>query len=263
MTECDTGITADLIRDLLRDQHPDLAKLPIREVDGGWGNQMWRLGEELAVRIQRMSTDPGRLLKEERWLPALAPNLPLPIPVPIRHGRPSRRSSRSWTVVTWVPGAPLDHSPITRGEHAAHALATFLQALHVAAPADGPVDSGGHGAHPKDSRDGFEHFLGSLDPSTIGADAARVRAIWDDAAAAPTWQGPPVWVHGDLHPANVVTADGTLAGVIDFEELFIGDPAAEWRLPGSCSRTGEPPASSPPTRRSTTPRCAVRAGTPC
>ena len=77
MTGIEAGTTADLLRELLRDQHPDLADRPLREVEGGWGNQMWRLGDELAVRIQRMDTDPDHQLKERRWLPLLSPRLPL------------------------------------------------------------------------------------------------------------------------------------------------------------------------------------------
>ncbi|MBF0688560.1 MAG: phosphotransferase [Cellulomonas sp.] len=226
-------ITADLVRDLLRDQHPDLADLPLREVDGGWGNQMWRLGSELAVRIQRMDTKPDHQLKERRWLPVLAPRLPLPVPVPVRDGAASARFGKLWTVMTWVPGQPLDHGSITRGEHAADTLATFLRALHVEAPADAPVATD-RGGHPKDCTGGFEHFLGSVDTEALGCDAADVRAVWDDAVAAPAWEGPPVWVHGDLHPANVVVTDGTLAGVVDFGDLFAGDPAwdlaAAWLL---------------------------------
>jgi aminoglycoside phosphotransferase (APT) family kinase protein len=222
-----TGITAELVRDLLRDQHPDLAGLPLREVEGGWGNQMWRLGDELAVRIQRMDTHPGPQLAERRWLPLLAPRLPLPVPVPVRCGAPSARSPRMWTVMTWVPGVPLDRGSITRGEHAADTLAAFLAALHVAGPADGPVDATGRGAHPRDSEDGFERLLSAVDAGAIGAPAADLRVVWEDAVAAPPWSGPPVWVHGDLHPANVVVADGTLAGVVDFGDLFVGDPAVD------------------------------------
>ena len=220
-------ITEDLVRSLLRDQHPDLAELPLRHVEGGWGNQMWRLGDDLAVRLQHMATSPGEQLKERRWLPLLAPRLPLPVPVPVRSGSPSERFPRTWTVMTWVPGLPADQGTISRGQHAAENLAAFLRALHVAAPADGPADTAGHGSHPKDSAAGFTHFLGSLDASAIGSDAEQVRAVWADAAAAPAWQGRPVWVHGDLHPANVVLTDGTLSGVVDFGELFIGDPAAD------------------------------------
>ncbi|WP_432487228.1 phosphotransferase [Kineococcus sp. SYSU DK018] len=228
MTEIEdgTGTTADLVRDLLREQHPDLAELPLREVEGGWGNQVWRLGDALAVRLQRMDTDPVHQFKERRWLPLLAPRLPLPIPVPVRSGAPSERFGKLWTIMTWVPGEPLDHGELTCGEHAADTLAAFLRALHVPAPADAPADTG-RGAHPKDCTDGFDHFLGSLDADAIGTEAADVRAVWDDAVAAPAWKEPPVWVHGDLHPANVVVAGGTLAGVVDFGDLFAGDPALD------------------------------------
>ncbi|WP_340698981.1 aminoglycoside phosphotransferase family protein [Cellulosimicrobium funkei] len=223
MSAPETPITADLVRAALTEQHPDLAGLPLREVAGGWGNQMWRLGDDLAVRVQRMDPTPELQLKERRWLPVLAPRLPLPVPTPVRHGEPSAHLPRHWTVMTWVPGEPLDHATITRGEHAADALAGFLRALHVAAPADAP-SSTDRGAHPRDVTDGFEGFLRAVAP----ADSAAVRCVWADAVAAPAWEGPPVWVHGDLHPANVVVANGTLAGVVDFGDLFAGDPA--WDL---------------------------------
>ena len=232
-------VSEDLVRDLLREQHPDLADLPIREVAGGWGNQMWRLGDDLAVRMQRMDSSPDPQLKERRWLPVLSARLPLPIPIPVRSGTPSERCPKMWTVMTWVEGTPLDHGTIVRGDHAAEVLAAFLRALHVEAPADAPGASD-FGAHPKDSRGGFEHFLGAVNLDGIAE--GDVRAVWDDAVATPEWPGPRVWVHGDLHPANVVVADGTLAGVVDFGALFAGDPAwdlgAAWLLlpEGSASR---------------------------
>ncbi|MGW7543750.1 aminoglycoside phosphotransferase family protein [Streptomyces sp. NPDC054770] len=227
MTDSGIEITADLVRDLLREQHPDLAELAIREVAGGWGNQMWRLGDELAVRMQRMHPTPELQLNERRWLPVLAPRLPLPVPTPVRSGEPSERFPKHWTVMTWVPGEPLDHSSISRGDHAADTLAGFLRALHVEAPADAPAGSD-RGGHPKEHSDGFENFLQAIAPGGFAADVAAVRAVWDDAVAAPEYEGRPVWVHGDLHPANVVVADGTLAGVIDFDAMFAGDPA--WDL---------------------------------
>ncbi|MFJ5927058.1 aminoglycoside phosphotransferase family protein [Kitasatospora sp. NPDC092948] len=230
MSDSETAIGEEMVRDLLREQHPDLAGLPIRAVAGGWGNQMWRLGTELAVRMQRMDTGPELQLKERRWLPALAARLPLPIPVPVRDGTPSERFPRIWTVMSWVEGTPLDHGSITRGDHAAETLAGFLRALHVEAPADAPPASD-FGAHPRDCTGGFEHFFRSAAPADL---AGEIREVWGEAVAAPAWQGPPVWVHGDLHPANVVVADGTLAGVVDFGALFAGDPAwdlsAAWLL---------------------------------
>ena len=226
-------VSEDLVRDLLREQHPDLADLPLHEVEGGWGNQMWRLGDHLAVRMQRMDPSPDLLLKERRWLPLLASRLPLPIPTPVRSGAPSDRFPKMWTVMTWVEGTPLDHGTIARGDHAADTLAAFLTALHVEAPADAPGASD-FGTHPKDSRGGFEHFLGAVDLGNFGFAADDIRAVWDDAAATPEWPGPRVWVHGDLHPANVIVAGGTLAGIVDFGALFAGDPAwdlgAAWLL---------------------------------
>ena len=212
MTGTEIEITADLVRDLLQEQHPDLAGLAIREVAGGWGNQMWRLGDELAVRMQRMDRTPELQLKERRWLPVLAPLLPLPVPAPVRFGEPSERFAKHWTVMTWVPGEPLDHGSISRGAHAADTLAGFLRALHVEAPAEAPIATD-RGAHPRNCTDGFENFFQAVAPDDI---AAGVRAVWDDAVAAQAWEGPPVWVHGDLHPANVVVSDGTLSGIVDF-----------------------------------------------
>lgn len=188
--------------------------------------------------MQRMDPTPELQLKERRWLPVLAPRLPLPVPRPVRFGEPSERFPKHWTVMTWVPGEPLDHGSISRGDHAADRLAAFLRALHGEAPAEAPVSTD-FGAHPRNCADGFEHFFEAVVPDDI---ATEVRAVWDDAVAAPAWEGPPVWVHGDLHPANVVVSDGTLSGVIDFGALTAGDPAwdlaAAWVLlpEGTASR---------------------------
>ncbi|MFJ6017155.1 aminoglycoside phosphotransferase family protein [Streptomyces sp. NPDC092952] len=220
MTGTEIDVTADLVRELLREQHPDLAGLTVREVAGGWGNQMRRLGDELAVRMQRMDPTPELQLKERRWLPVLAPRLPLPV----RFGAPSERFPRHWTVMTWVPGEPLDHASISQGAHAADTLAGFLRALHVEAPAEAPVSTSS-GTPPGNCADAFEDFFRTVVPDDIAAD---VRAVWDDAVAADAWQGPPVWVHGDLHPANVVVSDGTLCGIVDFGAVSAGDPA--WDL---------------------------------
>ncbi|WP_431969612.1 phosphotransferase [Nocardia sp. bgisy134] len=59
------------------------------------------------------------------------------------------------------------------------------------------------------------------------ASADSAREIWEKAVAAPVWQGAPLWLHGDLHPANVIFRDGLLAGVIDFGEMCAGDPATD------------------------------------
>ncbi|MEY9871620.1 aminoglycoside phosphotransferase (APT) family kinase protein [Streptacidiphilus sp. MAP12-33] len=227
MTHSTIEITAELVRDLLREQHPDLADRPVRLGALGWDNQVWRLGEDLAVRLP-WATDAADalLLKEHAWLPVLAPALPLPVPVPQRLGAPGALFPRPWLVTTWVRGEPADRSPVTRGADAARALAAFLTALHRPAPADAPAshDRGGPLA---DHAEGFAHQLDDATELGLIPDPDAVRAIWEDAAAAPVWTGPDLWIHGDLHPANVLTADGTLCGVIDFGALFAGDPACD------------------------------------
>jgi aminoglycoside phosphotransferase (APT) family kinase protein len=212
----------DLIRALLREQHPDLADLELRDVAGGWDNQQWRLGAELAVRLPRTERAPALLRTEQKWLPVLAERLTLPTPIPVRIGRPSDLFAHTWTIVRWVEGEPADYAPITRAD-AAGTLAGFLKALHQRAPADAPANltRGIPLARMRDEVDGwFEVIAGDA-----SADAARV--AWEKAVAAPAWHRAPTWLHGDLHPANVVVRDGTLAGVIDFGEMCAGDPATD------------------------------------
>ncbi|MFD5793514.1 phosphotransferase [Streptomyces diastatochromogenes] len=109
MTHTEIEITAELVRDLLLDQHPDLADRPVRLGARGWDNQLWRLGDDLAVRLPWATESADALVrKEHAWLPALAPRLPLPVPVPQRLGEPSERFPRPWIVTTWVPGEPAD-----------------------------------------------------------------------------------------------------------------------------------------------------------
>src|SRR5436305_1793386 len=135
----ETKYEQGLVRALLREQHPDLAGLALRDVDGGWDNQLWRLGLDFAVRLPRTARAPALLRTEQRWLPGLAARLPLPTPVPVRIGAPSRLFAHPWTIARWVDGAPADRAPITRVA-AAETLAAFLRALHQPAPADAPAN---------------------------------------------------------------------------------------------------------------------------
>lgn len=234
MTHTEIEITAELVRDLLRDQHPDLAGHPVRLGARGWDNQLWRVGDDLAVRLPWATASADELLrKEHAWLPALAPRLPLPVPVPQRLGEPSERFPRPWIVATWVQGVPADRAPATCAAEAADALAAFLTALHQPAPEGAPTGRD-RGGPLRDHTEGFARQLASAVELGLVPDPDAVRAVWEDAVAAPEWNGPALWLHGDLHPANVLTADGTFCGVIDFGDLFAGDPAcdlaAAWTL---------------------------------
>ena len=161
MTHAKLEITAEVVRDLLRDQHPDLADRPVTLGAKGWVNQLWRLGDDLAVRLPwaTQSAD-ALLLREHAWVPELAPRLPLAVPVPQRLGAPTERFPRPWIVTTWVQGEPADRAPATRAEAAADALAGFLSALHQPAPTGAPISLDGRGGPLADSRKGFAHFLG-------------------------------------------------------------------------------------------------------
>jgi aminoglycoside phosphotransferase (APT) family kinase protein len=214
------AIDENLVRSLVREQHPDLAGLELREVDGGWDNQLWRLGDELAVRMPRTERAPSLLRKEHRWMPVLAPLLPLPVPALVRIGEPSDRFPGPWTITTWVPGEPADRTPVIH-PNAADRLAGFLSALHRPAPAEAPANPD-RGVPLTTLTYDFEEL-----PQAVNGLGGAVRDVWHEAVSAPEWQGPPVWLHGDLHPANVVVADGTLAGVLDFGELCAGDPATD------------------------------------
>ncbi|WP_116949065.1 aminoglycoside phosphotransferase family protein [Jiangella endophytica] len=219
-----------LLRTLLGEQHPDLADLPVRAAARGWDNQLWRLGDTLAVRVPCTERAPDLLRKEYRWVPELAPRLPLPVPVPLRLSEPSASFPHPWAVTAWVGGEPADRAAVTRGDHAAEALAGFLRALHRPAPEEAP-DNPERGVGLTVVADGVEQGLPVLLPPAV---ASAARAVWDDAVSAPAWAGPRTWLHGDLHPANVTVAGGTLAGVLDFGELCAGDPAtdlaAAWTL---------------------------------
>jgi aminoglycoside phosphotransferase (APT) family kinase protein len=216
------GFEQDLVRALLREQHPDLAGLELREVAGGWDNQQWRLGAELAVRLPRTERAPSLLRTEQKWLPVLAERLPLPTPTPVRIGEPSALFEHTWTITRWVEGEPADYTPITRAE-AAETLAGFLKALHQQAPSEAPANPT-RGISLAGIQDGFANSLPVI-ADDASADAAR--ETWEKAVAAPEWHGAPTWLHGDLHPANVVVQEGTLSGVIDFGEMCAGDPATD------------------------------------
>jgi len=221
-------ITADLIASLLREQHPDLADLPLSLGALGWDNQLWRLGDDLAVRLPWATDDADDLLlKELSLLPDLSLRLPLPIPVPTRLGRPSVLFPRSWIVTTWVPGEPADRTPALDGDAAADSLAAFLSALHEPAPQSAPVGRHGRGQSLRASGEGVAHFLKLATERGLIANPEIVREAWEDAAGATDWTGPATWIHADLHPANVLIHDGSFCGVIDFGDLCAGDPACD------------------------------------
>ncbi|MEO7572712.1 MAG: aminoglycoside phosphotransferase family protein [Acidimicrobiales bacterium] len=218
-------IDVALVRALLAEQHPDLAHLAVTAVASGWDNDIFRLGDELTARLPRRLMASALVLNEQRWLPLLAPRLPLAVPVPVRVGVPSEALSYpwSWTVGPWLPGSPLEQSPPDHLADAAMALGAFLAALHRPAPADAPANPY-RGVPLADRADRFERGLGDLGDTV---DGPALRRLWHELVATPAWPGPPLWVHGDVHPLNLLVHEGRLTAVIDFGDLTAGDPASD------------------------------------
>lgn len=218
-----------LVRVLLRQFHPDLADLPLQLVGSGWDNMVWRLGDELAVRMPRRSAAARLIEHEQCWLPDIAPRLPLPIPVPLRIGLPGAGYPWRWSVLPWLQGTPADIALPNPDQ--AQVLAAFLSALHVPAPMDAPRNP--HRGVPLTQRRtvGEERLerVGRLTNCITPA----VRAIWEQALDAPM-DAAPSWLHGDLHSRNVLVVDGRFCAVIDWGDLAQGDRATDlaslWNL---------------------------------
>ena len=227
MPAAEVEVSAELVRRLLADQHPDLARLPVEFLANGWDNELYRVGDRLVARLPRRGPAAEIIRNEQRWLPQLAPRLPLPIPSPERIGRPGRGYPYAWSVVPYLPGVPAAEAPFDPAEAAA-AVGGFLGALHVPAPSDAPANPF-RGVPLADRAGSFAANLalltGQAGQDQVGRDA--VLRGWDAALAAPGYDGPPVWLHGDLHPANVLVSDGQVSGVIDFGDITAGDPAVD------------------------------------
>jgi len=238
MPAAEVEVTADLVRRLLAAQHTDLAGLPVEPLANGWDNTLFRLGDALVARLPRRALGASILVNEQRWLPSLAPRLPLPVPVPVRTGVPGEGYPWPWSVVPFLPGTPAADGPPFDPRRVAADLGGFFGALHVPAPQDAPANP--YRGVPLERRAaGFEQNLAVLDLAALdvavpgsGGRACRdlVLSAWEAALAVPVWDGPPVWLHGDPHPANVLIDNGRVSGVIDFGDITAGDPASDLSL---------------------------------
>lgn len=227
MPSAEVEVDDALVRRLLAAQHPQSAGLPLQLTANGWDNVIYRLGSALAVRLPRRRAGAELVLHEQRWLPALAPDLPLPVPAPVVAGRPGEGYPWPWSVVPWFPGRIAAAAPPADPLAAADALGRFVSALHRPAPADAPVNPV-RGCPLAHRLDAVEERLARIGPTLAAAQRQALSAAWADGLAAPIWSAHPVWLHGDLHPANVlVDGRGAVSAVIDFGDLTAGDPATD------------------------------------
>ena len=240
MSDTRVEIDASLVRRLVAAQFPEWAHLPVEPVQfGGWDNKTFHLGREMSVRLPSAQGYAAQVEKEHRWLPRLAPLLPLPIPVPLAMGFPAEGYPWHWSVYKWLDGDVATIESIAELHEFATTLAQFLTVLQSIDPAGGPPP-GPHNFYrggPLTVYDDQTRQAIAALGSEIDADAAST--VWEAALNA-IWRGSPVWVHGDVAVGNLLVKGGRLSGVIDFGCSAVGDPACDlviaWTLLSGESR---------------------------
>lgn len=217
-----------LVRRLVDTQFPQWAELPLELLDpAGSDHVIYRLGEELSVRLPCHSGAIGQARKEFQWLPRLAPHVPLAVPVPVGVGDPDFGYPWPWAVSRWLDGEVATVDALGDSSVAAVELAQFLAALQRFAPEDIPAGNSGNAltGPPLSDRDrATRTAIAEVDGVF---DRAAMTELWNAALNAPGWDHSPVWFHGDFHTGNLLTSDGRLSAVIDFGGLGKGDPACD------------------------------------
>jgi aminoglycoside phosphotransferase (APT) family kinase protein len=227
--EVDTDVS--LVGRLLAAQFPQWADLAIEPVrSAGTDNTIYRLGDDMAVRLPRIHGATGQVDKEHQWLPRLAPLLPLAIPVPLAKGTPGEGYPWQWSVYRWLAGENATIERLADPSQAAMALAQFIAALQRIDPTGGPPagpDNFFRGVplamRDPHTRTAIASLHGTLDPHAV-------ITAWEAALRAPAWHGLPVWIHGDLQSGNLLAHQGRLSAVIDFGCLGVGDPACDLQV---------------------------------
>lgn len=224
----DVLVDEELVRDLVASQHPDLAG-PVRRFAEGYDNVLFRVGPAWLARMPRRRAGALTLRRETEVLPHLAGTLgPFELPWPRREGVPSGRYPYPWALVRWHDGHLPD--PHTSSPARSRRIADLLARLHRAAPS-GPTDAA-RSMPLRHRDDALRRHLAEL--PCLAAERPLLLDRWERALAASPWSGPPVWVHGDLHPFNLLERDGAITVVLDWGDAFVGDPApdlaAAWML---------------------------------
>jgi aminoglycoside phosphotransferase (APT) family kinase protein len=210
-----------LVQVLLEDQFPEWAALSIRRLQSdGTDNALYRLGDDLVVRLPLIHWAVEQVEKEHTWLPKIAPLLPLAVPEPLVMGQPGHGYPWHWSVYRWIDGENAHPDRIADARQAAIDLAEFVAAVHALDLPDAPVSKRGVPLVTQD-----EATRRAIHAVRHEFDAHALTAMWEEAITAPPWDGPPMWVHADLTDGNILVRDGRLHAVIDFSLLGLGEPA--------------------------------------
>jgi aminoglycoside phosphotransferase (APT) family kinase protein len=225
-----------LVRRLVATQFPRWSDLPVTRVSSaGTDNALYRLGDHMVVRLPRIHWARDDVEKEHRWLPVLAPQLPVAIPTPLAMGEPAEGYPWHWSVYSWLDGRPPAPVGFPGFPSLIRELAGFITALHSIDPTGGPPAT--RGVPLADADEGTRSWIAaieSIESLASETDTVAITAAWEEAVEAAPWSGAPVWIHGDLARGNLLTVDDRLTAVIDFGGLGVGDPAADlmvaWNL---------------------------------
>ena len=221
-----TRIDVALVRALLAEQFPEWQDRRLRPVErGGNDHRMFRLGEDLSVRLPSAPGYVPQVAKEQTWLPRLAPRLPLPVPAVLVVGRPSQRFPAPWSVFGWLEGEPASSASVDDPVRLAEELAAFLVALRAVDPSGGP-GPGPHSAYRGGPLDHWDDEMRHLLHRVQGRERDRAAGLWRDALGASS-AGMPRWFHGDVSTGNLLVQHGALTAVLDFGCSGVGDTACD------------------------------------
>ncbi|OCQ91713.1 phosphotransferase [Oscillatoriales cyanobacterium USR001] len=215
-------IDRTLVYHLLADQHPDLMQLPIHFVDAGWDNAMFRLGDQFCVRLPRRQAAATPIENEQNWLPILANQFPIPVPTPYRIGKPALNYPWRWSVLPWLSGISADRDRLQANQ--VKLFVSFLRSLHIPAPFNAPLNTA-RGVPLKQRAAAVEERMQRLEIKTNLINK-KIKNIWNMALNVPV-DVEAKWLHGDLHPGNVLVENGAIAGIIDWGDITSGDIATD------------------------------------
>lgn len=222
--EAEYDIHESLVHALLKSQHPDLADKPLRFFNHGWDNDLYRLGDDLLVRLPRRKLADTFLQNEIKYLPQISERLPLPVSVSLRNGKPESFYPAHWAITPWMPGERANEC--TPSSDSCIKWIEFLQCLHQTQPASGPHNP--YRGVPLAKRDdAFKERFQRLQSKAKGLiNYSAALSVWESGLKAKA-EFEPVWLHGDLHPMNILCDNNQFVSVIDWGDICKGDAATD------------------------------------